>query len=76
MKSIVVEVDDTVGEIYSMLNQENKKKFDRTISMMIKKAANDANYDDYTKLLDESGYEAVRNGLTPEILESLLASND
>jgi len=76
MKSIVLEVDDTVEKIYNMFDQENKKKIDRTISMMIKKAANDANYDNYTRLLDASGDEAVRNGLTPEILESLLASND
>ncbi|MFI5161442.1 MAG: hypothetical protein ACHQHN_09200 [Sphingobacteriales bacterium] len=32
--------------------------------------------DEYCKLLDEIGSEAIKNGLTPEILEALLASDN
>jgi hypothetical protein len=43
---------------------------------MVKKAANDANFDEYSKLLDNTSNEAARNGLTPELLAELLASDD
>jgi hypothetical protein len=76
MERIVLEVDDTVGKIYRGLSQESKQQFNQTVSLMVKKAANDATFAEYSKLLDDTGSEAVRNGLTPEILEALLASND
>ncbi|MDF2431448.1 MAG: hypothetical protein JWP44_1079 [Mucilaginibacter sp.] len=76
MERIVLEVDDTVGKIYRGLSQESKQQFNQTVSLMVKKAANDATFAEYSKLLDETGNEALRNGLTPEILEALLASND
>lgn len=76
MERIVLEVDDTVGKIYQALSAESKVQFNQTVSLMVKKAVNDATFAEYTKLLDETGSEAVKNGLTPELLEALLASND
>jgi hypothetical protein len=76
MDRIILEVDDTVGKIYRGISQESKEQFNQTVSLMVKKAANDATFSEYSKLLDETGAEAVKNGLTPEILEALLASND
>jgi hypothetical protein len=76
MERIVLEVDDTVGKIYNGLSEESKRQFNQTISLMVKKAVNDATFAEYSKLLDETGNEAVRNGLTPELLEALLASDD
>jgi len=76
MERIVLEVDDTVGKIYRNLSNESKQQFNQTISLMVKKTVNDATFADYSKLLDEVGNEAVKNGLTPEILEVLLAAND
>lgn len=76
MDRIILEVDDMVGKIYRGLNQESKEQFNQMVSLMVKKAANDATFAEYSKLLDETGAEAVKNGLTPEILEALLASND
>jgi len=35
-----------------------------------------ATFTEYSKLLDNIGNEAVKNGLTPEVLEALLASDD
>ena len=37
---------------------------------MLKKAVNDATFAEYSKLLDDTGNEAIKNGLTPEILEA------
>jgi hypothetical protein len=76
MERIVLEVDDTVGKIYRSLSQESKQQFNQTISMMVKKAVNDVTFTEYSKLLDSIGSEAVKNGLTPEILEALLTSDD
>jgi hypothetical protein len=76
MERIVLEVDDTVGKIYRSFSPESKQQFNQTISLMLKKAVNDSTFAEYSKLLDEIGNEAVKNGLTPEILEALLASDD
>jgi hypothetical protein len=76
MTQIILEVDDRVGKIYSGFSDKSKKKFTEAISVMVKKVANDANLAEYFKLLDNTGNEAARNGLTPEILAELLASDD
>ena len=76
MERIVLEVDDNVGKVYKNFSPESKQQFNEAVSLMIKKAVNDATFADYSKLLDDAGAEAVKNGLTPEVLEALLASND
>ncbi|TFF36358.1 hypothetical protein [Mucilaginibacter psychrotolerans] len=76
MQRIILEVDDTVGKAYQGFSKETKQQFNNTVSLMVKKALNDATFADYSKLLDDVGNEAIKNGLTPEILEALLADND
>lgn len=76
MERIILEVDDSAGKIYRSLSQESKQQINQTISLMLKKVANDATFAEYSKFLDDIGNKAIRNGLTPEILESLLASDD
>ena len=74
MERIELEVDDRVGKIYQSFSLESKRQFSQAVSIMLKKAVNDATFAEYSKLLDETGNEAIKNGLTPEILEALLAS--
>ena len=76
MERIVLEVDDAVGKIYRNLSEDSKQQLGQTISLMVKKAVNDATFSEYSKLLDEVGNEAVKNGLTPDMLEALLTSDD
>jgi hypothetical protein len=76
MERIVLEVDDSVGKVYRGFSPESKKQFNQAVSLMVKKAVNDATFAEYSKLLDDNGNAAVKNGLTPEILEALLASDD
>ncbi len=76
MERIILEVDDTVGKVYRNFSPESKQQFNQTVSLMVKKALNDATFAEYSKLLDEAGNDAVKNGLTPEILEALLATDD
>jgi hypothetical protein len=75
MERIVLEVDDTVGKIYRGFSAESKQQFNQTVSLMVKKAVNDATFAEYSKLLDDAGTQGVKNGLTPEILEELLAAD-
>lgn len=76
MERIVLEVDEATGKAYQKLNLEAKQKFNRAISLFLKKAINDVDAGNYNKLLDEIGEEAARNGLTAEKLTELLNSND
>lgn len=76
MERIVLEVDDSVGKIYQQLNEKTKQRINQSVSLMVKKAVNDATVLKYSQLLDGIGAEAVKNGLTPEILDELLNGND
>lgn len=76
MDRIVLEVDDSTGKIYRNFPPESKQQFNQVVSLMLKKAVNDISLPDYKKKLDEIGFNAVAAGLTPEILEKLLRSDD
>lgn len=69
-------MDDSTGKIYRNFSPESKQQFNQVISLMLKKAVNDKSLPEYKKNLDEMGFKAVAAGLTPEILEELLKSND
>lgn len=76
MERIVLEVDDSTGKIYRNFPPESKQQFNQVVSLMLKKAVNDISLPDYKKKIDEIGFKAVAAGLTPEILEELLRSDD
>lgn len=76
MERIILEVDDQVGKVYNSLSAEKQQQLSEAISMLLKKAANDATAMEYKKLLDEFGAKAVSNGITAEILESLMKENE
>lgn len=76
MDRIVLEVDDNTAKIYRNFSPERKQQFNQVLSLMFKKAVNDNSLPDYKKELDEIGFKAIAAGLTPEILEELLKSND
>ncbi len=76
MDRILLEVDDVVAKAYRSLSEKGKQDFTLMINIALKKTINDSKFEEYSKLLDEAGAEAVKNGLTPEILEALLASDD
>jgi hypothetical protein len=76
MQRIIIEVDDAVGKAYKEFSPEGKKQFNLAISLLLKKVANQNTHSDYRKLLDDIGNEAIKNGLTTEILDELLKAND
>lgn len=71
-----MEVDDSTAKIYRNFPPESKQQFNQVVSLMLKKTVNDIFLPDYKKALDNIGLKAVAAGLTPEILEELLKSND
>lgn len=76
MERIVLEVDEPTGKAYQNFSIETKQKFNRVISLFLKKVINDASSADYKKMMDDIGNTATKNGLTPEILNELLYSNE
>ena len=76
MDRIVLEVDDSTGKIYRNFSPESKLQLNQVVSLMLKKAVNDRSLPEYKKQLDEIGFKAVAAGLTPEILEKLVKSDD
>ncbi len=76
MGRIVIEVDDTAGEAYKNFSAESKNQFTLAVDLLLKKAANLGTSSDYRRLLDRMGEEAEKNGLTPEVLDELLKSDD
>lgn len=76
MERIVLEVDEQASKAYNSLGQEKQQQLLEAVSILLKKATNDATADEYRKLLDEFGGVAVRNGLTQEVLDGLLSKHD
>lgn len=76
MERIVINVDDGTGKIYRQLSADKQLKISEALTLLLKKAANDATETGYGILLDEFGKQAIANGLTPEILEELLKTDD
>lgn len=76
MGRIVIEVDDKAGDAYRNFSAENKNQFALAVNILLKKAANQDTLPDYRELLDSMGEEAEKNGLTAEILDELLKSDD
>ena len=76
MDRIVLEVDDSAANAYRAFTEESRERFNRIISLFLKKATNDQSSEEYSRMLDDMGTEAARNGLTPEILGKLMESDD
>ncbi|MEO7213439.1 hypothetical protein [Mucilaginibacter sp.] len=76
MERIVLEVDDAAGKFYRTFTDEDKIRFQESISIMLKKSINDLNFDTYMLKLDKLSDQAVKNGLTQEKLDELLNTND
>jgi Mg/Co/Ni transporter MgtE len=72
MERIIIEVDDQARKIFEGLSAARQRKIMEAISMLLKKAANDATADEYRKLLDDFGNEAVQCGLTQAELDRIL----
>jgi len=76
MDRIVLEVDNIAASAYRAFTDESRERFNRIISLFLKKAINNQSSEEYSRMLDDLGAEAARNGLTPDVLGKLMESDD
>jgi hypothetical protein len=72
MEKIMIEVDKVSEKAYNKMSPEAKQQFSLAINLLLKKAINKNNYQEYLIFLDEIGEEANKNGLTEAKLQELL----
>lgn len=72
MERIILEVDDATAKKWGDASPMVKERLEKNVEKQIDILTRAAKIDDYFALLDKISDEAVKNGLTEEILEKLL----
>ncbi|MBS1746806.1 MAG: hypothetical protein JST21_11610 [Bacteroidetes bacterium] len=72
MERIVIEVDDATAKKWKDASPEIKWQLEKNIEKQIEILSRGVKEDEFFALLDKISDEAVKNGLTEEILEKLL----
>lgn len=70
METITIQVESEIVNLYNNLDLTEKKKINFLLGMWLKQAIK--NQTSLTEIMDKCSQEAQANGLTPEILESIL----
>ncbi|MEL4895121.1 hypothetical protein [Crocosphaera sp. Alani8] len=65
-----IEVESEVANLYKAMDSNQQKKIDLLLGIWLKEAITNQNY--LEDIMEKCSQEAQANGLTPEILESLL----
>ncbi len=70
MDTITIPVENELAEAYRQADQQQRQKIETLLNIALKKAI-------YPKplltIMQEASQQAIANGMTPEILESILA---
>ena len=69
--TISIEVDADAARVYAAASDEQKRKLQMLLSLRLRELVTGPPRP-LREIMDEMGAEAERNGLTPEILDSLL----
>ena len=72
MEQIVIEVNEATAKKWRNAPAMVKERLEKNVEKQIDILTRAAKIDDYFVLLDKISDEAVKNGLTEEILEKLL----
>jgi FKBP-type peptidyl-prolyl cis-trans isomerase (trigger factor) len=72
MERIVIEVDEETAKKWNQASPKIKEQLEKNIEKQIDILSRAAKEDEFFALLDKISDEAVKNGLTEEILEKLL----
>ncbi len=72
MERIVIEVDEATAKKWEDVSPEMKGQLEKNIEKQIEILSRGIKEDEFMALLDKISDEAVKNGLTEEILEELL----
>jgi len=72
MERIVIEVDEETAKKWNQASPKIKEQLEKNIEKQIDILSRAAKEEEFFALLDKISDEAVKNGLTEEILEKLL----
>ena len=72
MERIVIEVDDATAKKWQEVSSKIKEQLEKNIERQIEILYRGVQEDEFFTLLDKISDEAVKNGLTEEMLEKLL----
>ena len=72
MERIIIEVDDATAKEWQAVSPKIKQRLEKNIENQMAILSRGAKEDEFFALLDKISDEAVKNGLTEEILEKLL----
>lgn len=72
MERIIIEVDDATAKEWQTVSPKIKQRLEKNIEKQMAILSRGAKVDEFFALLDKISDEAVKNGLTEEILEKLL----
>jgi hypothetical protein len=71
MENITIQVDSETAQAYRNADPEKKRKIQTFLNVMLNKTVNEK---PLLEIMQEASEEAVANGMTPEILESILSN--
>ena len=70
MEKITIQVDSETAQAYRSADPEKKRKIDIFLNVMLKKTVSQK---PLLEIMQQASEEATANGMTPEILESILS---
>ncbi|MBD2359922.1 hypothetical protein H6G36_01690 [Anabaena minutissima FACHB-250] len=69
MENIIIQVDPEIAKAYREAEPEKQQKIQIFLNIMLQKAVSQKPLLD---IMEEASQQAISNGMTPEILESIL----
>ena len=70
MGTITIQVNSDIAKAYQEINSTRREKLELLFSILLKQELDNRSL---SQIMDDIGYKAQERGLTPEILESILA---
>jgi hypothetical protein len=72
MKMIAIQIDEDTAKKYNRITSEQRKRIESLFTLLVQQELKKISL---MQIMDDISDEAERNGLTPEILESILADD-
>jgi hypothetical protein len=72
MKTIAIQIDEDTAKKYNKISSGQRKRIESLLTLLVQQELKKISL---MQIMDDISDEAERNGLTPEILESILADD-
>lgn len=76
MERIVIDVDDTVAKKWRLSSQKTREEISQKIQIRLAKELMADSKEDFMNFLDEVGMTMKQRGLTEDILQEILESDE